>query len=97
MPDLPQRYEQLLHGIQTSGGDGNRRTALEAEIRILLAKEQIASAVEVSNAQIQSATDLSKAASVTADSLKRATWVLSAATVVLALATVVLVFVTASA
>jgi hypothetical protein len=87
MADSPDRYEQLLHGIRTSRGrDDSQRYALESEIQILLVREQLDSAEKIASA-----------ATAHAESLKRATWVLSVATVVLAIATVVLVVVTANA
>jgi hypothetical protein len=44
MADLPEEYQRLLHGISTAGGDGNRRSALEAEVQISLVRGQINSA-----------------------------------------------------
>jgi cell division protein FtsX len=86
MPEIPEQCERLLHSISTVGADGNRRSALEAEIRISLVREQI-----------ESADKIAKASADAAKSLKTATWVLSGATIVLAIATVILVIVTANA
>lgn len=84
MAKVPDDYEQLLHGIQTAGtGGANLRSEYEARIHISLVREQVDSAERISTA-----------AQKTADSLTRATWVLSFATVILAIATIVLVVVT---
>lgn len=82
MPE-PSDFNSLLHSISTAGADGNRRSAPEAEVRVCLVREQIESTEKIAAASTNAA-----------ESLNRATWVLSVATVVLAVATVALLIVT---